>query len=175
MLWNLGENLESAPAWLRRIFHRRCRDLESLADLPGMVEGISRVALDAPVEKLGDVARTTLVDLSEEDRRFLPGALHFVAPTVVCVHDRQRTAAAGRDPVTVGVWLAESPLLLGPMGCREELAATTSSDAAELWTRAETDDPRVTEPHALVVNEHRAAGTLVTSQQLLVFLPLSAA
>src|SRR5262245_30986953 len=114
--WNLGENLESSPPWLRRIFYRLARGLRSLDELGGLAERVGRLALEPPAGSLAAGASSLWISLADEDRRFLPGALHFVAPTVVCVHDRQRTAAGGREAATVGVWLADPPLVLGAMG-----------------------------------------------------------
>jgi hypothetical protein len=46
--WNLGENLEGADAWLKRLFSRRCRDLASLAELPALAEKVGAIASEAP-------------------------------------------------------------------------------------------------------------------------------
>jgi hypothetical protein len=80
----------------------------------------------------------------------------------VCVHDRHRKGGGGRDAATLGVWLSESPLVLGPMGCAEAPAA--SRDGA--WPKIATE-----EPHAVTRNDWRAAATLETSQFLVALAP----
>jgi hypothetical protein len=157
--WNLGENLEGAAAWLKRLFQRRARELRSLGELPALAERIGRVASEAP-KTAG--TRLVWIALAEEERRFLPGALHFVAPTVVCVHDRERTDPSGA-PLTLGVWLDEAPLVLGPMACEEEVAATTAGD----WAAVRKGDPRVSEIGWEARNEWRTVASLVTSQRVI--------
>jgi hypothetical protein len=157
-LWNLGENLESAAPWLRRIFLRLCAALPALGDLDALVADVERQALAPPAIVLGAAPRVAWIALGAEDRRFLPGALHFVAPTVVCVHDRARVGP------TQGVWLADPPLALGPMGCVEW------PEASRPW-RAPTADVRLTPSFATITNGWRAAATLVTSQALVGWLP----
>jgi hypothetical protein len=140
-LWNLGENLESAAPWLGRIFTRVCRGLTSLESLEEVVAAVERQALGAPE---APAAGEEWVDLAAEDRRFLPGALHFVAPAVLCVHDR------GRAGVSLGVWLAAPPLVLGSMGCGEA-PERAGADAETFMSCA---------------NEWRRAASLVTSQRV---------
>lgn len=167
--WNLGENLENAPLWLRRIFMRLCAGLGGLDHLEDLVADVSHRALEAPPHRLGDGFALAWVHLASEDHRFLPGSLHFVAPTVACVHDRHRTAAGGRDAATVGVWLDETPLLLGPMGCQEQ-PGDSGLDFSRLEA-LERQDPRASDWFAMASNEWRAAVTLETSQFLVVLSP----
>jgi hypothetical protein len=156
-MWNLAENLESAPVWLARIFYRAAWGWRTLASLEGVVAEVARLALSEPESRLGAAPRVVWMNLGDEDRRFLPGGAHFVAPTVVCVHDRARAG------VSLGVWLVDEPLSLGPMGC-----AATPAPAA--WSRA-VSDVRFDEPLGGVENVWRAAATLVTSQQIVALLP----
>jgi hypothetical protein len=164
--WNLGENLEHAPPWLRRIFLRVLQREEGLRDLEGLVARVATEAVGVPVRRLGSHPRVAWVDLGAEERSFLPGALHFVAPTVLCVHDR---LAGGEDPVSLGVWLAEDPLILGPMGCPEPAGPT--SDRVDLMEELATRDARVNDPLNCSANEWRAGVTLETSQFLVALLP----
>ncbi|WP_426756402.1 hypothetical protein [Myxococcus sp. Y35] len=168
-LWNLGENLESAPPWVQRIFWRVGRGLTSLVDLETQLRRTSEAALEPPSQPLGARARAHWVDLSQEDSRFLPGALHFLSPTVVCVHDRHRQAVAGREAATQGIWLAETPVPLGAMGCRE-VPEHTSVERPHL-DAALREDPRADAWFATLANDWRTAATLHTSQHVLVFLP----
>ena len=118
--WNLGENLEHAPAWWRRMFVR-LSDGASLGALQALVVRASRDALGEPSARLAGRTLHLLIDLGAEDRQFLPGALHFVAPTVVCVHDRHE-AAVGDARSASGWWTRRS--------CSARWAATRA------WARA---------------------------------------
>ena len=172
--WNLGENLEAAPPWLRRLFARRVGELEGLAGLEAMVAEVSRQVVEAPARKLEApaLAQTWLV-LAHEDRRFLPGAMHFLAPLVLCVHDRLRQGGGGRDAAAIAVWLGDGPLVLGPMRCDEQPALDARLPAPAQALAAA--DPRVTEPYAACGNEWRCCVTQVTSQFLVAILPGAAA
>jgi hypothetical protein len=151
--WNLGENLERAPTWLRKIFVRLTHGLGRLDDLGALVADVERQALSPPSRPLGAGGAPTWIHLGAEDTRFLPGTMHFVAPTVVCVHDRHRVAGGGRDAATIGVWLADPPLVLGTMACAEAPPRDVS------WSA-----PGDEEPFASARNEWRAVVSLVTSQ-----------
>ena len=167
--WNLAENLESAPLWLRRIFLRLCASREDIGDLPSLVADVSAKALAQPEAPLGDELALRWLHLADEDRRFLPGGVHFVAPTVVCVHDRHRTAAGGREAATMGAWLSEPPLLLGTMGCTE-----TPADPGlrlELLELMVKRDARADDYFSMAANEWRGAVTLETSQFLVALYP----
>jgi hypothetical protein len=72
-MWNLAENLESAPVWLARIFYRAAWGWRSLASLEGVVAEVAPLALDEPPARLGASPRVVWVGLADEDRRFLPG------------------------------------------------------------------------------------------------------
>lgn len=168
--WNLGENLEASPVWLRRIFLRLCQGGTDLGRLEALVADVSRQALQPPTEPLAGAVQAAWLHLGAEDPRFLPGAAHFVAPTVACVHDRLRTAAGGRDAATMGLWLGDTPLVLGPMGCNAEppVAAPLPRPLARALDTAE---PHMDEPFAGVANEWRAVVTLVTSQHAIAVRP----
>jgi hypothetical protein len=177
-LWNLGENLEQSPAWLRRIFLRLCD--QSKLDLGQLEELVARVAaraVEPPAQRLGKDGEQMRVSphwihLAGEDPRFLPGALHFVAPLVVCVHDRLRTGGGGRDAATIGVWLgADPPMSLGAMGCKEDVQRTSTITAQTTASLAQ-NDLRFGDPWAAARNEWAAAITLETSQLLLALLPV---
>jgi hypothetical protein len=162
--WNLGENLEHAPAWWRRMFVR-LSDGAALGALHALVVRASRDALGEPSARLARRTLHLLIDLGVEDRQFLPGTLHFVAPTVVCVHDRHVAAAAG----TLGVWLADPPLVLGPMGC--DASVGQSSDRLDLVDDVLNQDPRASDVLNAAANDWRAALTLETSQFLVGIYP----
>lgn len=160
--WNLGENLEHAPGPLRRIGQRLLGKVQHLDHLD---EGVAMIAdaLAEPAAKLdGRTPRVEWLDLAAEDRRFLPGTLHFLAPTVVCVHDRSR-------PETIGAWLSESPVVLGGMNCDE--SPRLSNDRLDLVELAQKTDARATDALNCAANAWRAALTLETSQFLVALLP----
>ncbi|MFN8095658.1 MAG: hypothetical protein U0599_26150 [Vicinamibacteria bacterium] len=162
--WNLGENLEHAPAWWRRMFVRLASDGAALEALPALVERASREAFRPPPAKLGGRSLHLYVDLGAEDRLFLPGAVHFVAPTVACVHDRD--APGGRS---LGAWLVDPPLVLGAMGCRE--APGPTSDRLDLVDDLVRKDPCAGDVRNSAANDWRAALTLETSQFLVGIYP----
>ena len=164
--WNLGENLEHAPAWWRRMFVRLLDGGASLGDLAALVERAGREAFGPPGAALGGRTRLDWIDLGAEDRRFLPGALHFVAPTVVCVHDRHEPNAA---VPTVGAWLVDPPVVLGSMGCTE--TPGPASDRLDLVDEVGRRDPRAADVRNAAANEWRCAVTLETSQFIVVVRP----
>jgi len=167
--WNLSENLERAPLWLRRLFHRSLRDLKDLGQLEATVTHVEALAAEQPAKKLDQVRHLTWIHLGADDKRFLPGAVHFLAPRVVCVHDRERSAAGGRDAVTYGVWLDETPLHLGPMGCKAEIDPVAVPEAhLEAATQL---DARFTDVHDAAIAPHAYAATLETSQYVVVLEP----
>lgn len=170
-MWNLSENLESAPPWVQRLFCRVGANMPSLDDIEGHLHAIANAAMEPPADTLGDTSTALWVDLSQEDNRFMPGEVHFLAPTVVCVHDRHRaTAAGGRDAATQGVWLSsKKPMLLGPMGCNERLEPTRTPVKA--LTSLSQRDPRAGDWYSTLRNEWRAVATMHTSQWLAVILP----
>lgn len=162
--WNLGENLEHAPLWWRRMFVR-LSDGASLGALQALVVRASRDALGEPGARLSGRTLHLWIDLGAEDRQFLPGALHFVAPTVVCVHDRHEAASAR----TLGVWLADPPLVLGTMGCDASLGP--SSDRLDVVDDVVKLDPRASDVLNAAANDWRAGLTLETSQFLVGIYP----
>lgn len=169
--WNLGENLERSPAWLRRLFVRLTPGPESLLDLERLVADVEARALRPPAQRLAGSWTLHWLHVAEDDPRFLPGAVHFVAPSVACVHDRHRgTAQAGREAVSLGVWLDEKPLLLGAMGCGETPALDPGLDLGLLEEVARRDR-RVDSWLAMARNDWRAAVSLETSQFLVALLP----
>lgn len=167
--WNLGENLEAAPVWLRRIFLRTSATPEGLADLESLVADVSRQALSPPARRLAVPVEVGRVPLGDEDPRFLPGNVHFLAPTVVCVHDRLRIATGGRDAATMGVWLSDPPITLGPMACRDSPEAAALPPP--LLKEVERLFPGETDWRGGAANEWHAALTLETSQFLVALRP----
>ncbi|WP_205525521.1 hypothetical protein [Pyxidicoccus trucidator] len=169
-LWNLGENLESAPPWVQRIFCRVGAELTSLTDIEARLRDTASMAMEPPKTKLGNKTQPFFVHLAAEDSRFLPGAVHFLAPTVLCVHDRHRKASGGREAATQGLWLTDgAPMRLGAMGCRETPEVTREQTPGLTWLT--WHDARVDEWFATAVNDWRAAGTLPTSQFVVVLVP----
>ncbi|MDY7232462.1 hypothetical protein [Hyalangium rubrum] len=168
-LWNLGENLESAPPWVQRLFCRVGEELPSLENIESRLRERTATAMEEPEKQVGYSAHVHWVDLSREDGRFLPGPLHFLAPSVVCVHDRHRGAVAGREAATQGVWLTEQPMLLGAMGCSE--TPEVEKQGMGLLSDVERGDPRTGEWFSSAANTWRVAATLHTSQWLVVLVP----
>jgi hypothetical protein len=173
--WNLGENLEASPAWLRRVFVHAIAELDP-ADLPASVARIGARIWDPPAPLVptsgnggerGDTTarrgwRVQLVDLGREDRRFLPGDLQLVSPRVACVRDRLRPDVAAQ-----AIWLVDPPIVLGPMPVPDAAGTFTLWD----WTPIRAADPRLSRVHRYAVNEGFALATLETSQHLVVVRP----
>lgn len=169
--WNVAEGLEHEPFWLRRVFDHVGGDRPRLAALDSLLAEVSRRALGPPARRLEGRLDAPWCHLGTDDPRFLPGAVHFVSPTVVCVHDRLRAAAGGREAVTLGVWVEGAPVPLGPVGCTEEVPSAVAGDVVR---RVRALDPRVDEVHATAANGFRAALSLDTSQFLVALLPARA-
>ncbi|MCU0241853.1 MAG: hypothetical protein MUF51_05465 [Vicinamibacteria bacterium] len=165
--FNLGENLESSPLWLRRIFLRLAADRIRLDQLEQLVAEVTRQAIDQPAVALGAHPRSVWISLADADRRFLPGAMHFVSPTVLCVHDRLRTGEG--ETIAQGVWLADPPLALGVMGCAD--APKTQKMPAAWLGELERADPRIAEILASTHNDWRGACSLAASQFIIGLLP----
>lgn len=167
-LWNLGENLEAQPFFISAIFMRKLQRLEALSNLEALVEDVT-AALERNPMPGAPLRRAFWMDASESDRRFLPGGMHFLTPTVVCIHDRFRTAAGGRQAVTTGVWLSETPLGLGPTRCTEgpALTHTPSLEISEL----QRQDPMVDELFTTTRSDAGLVISLRTSQRIVAVLP----
>lgn len=170
--WNLGENLEARPPWLQRIFLASIRDLGSLDDLDGIVRRVASVVADPPKNELGDGSRAAWVDLAAADARFLPGEVFLVAPTVACVIDRNRDGSDGGPRVSLGLWLVDPPVILGPMG---DTGAAPEGRARHAWRSLRAGNAWFTAPYASCANAWRAVGSLVTSQLVVIEFPANAA
>jgi|CXWL01.1.fsa_nt_gi hypothetical protein len=165
--WNLAENLESQPIWVRRVFLRALRGTPHLDHLEELVADVSQRLETPPEKSLKDAFEGRWVSLADEDSRFLPGGVHFAAPTVVCVHERRR-----EDASSIGVWLeGAQPLVLGSLGCREKPAKDPGL-RIELLEELSKRDARTADWHAMAANQWRAAVTLETSQFLVALYPV---
>jgi len=168
--WNLAENLEQSPPWLRQIFLRLCARLRNLEDLETLVLDISGQVLQPPTRTLKDTFAAQWVHLGDDDQRFLPGRVEFVAPTVVRVYDRHRDGRDGSPPATLGVWLTQTPITLGPMGADAPPGPPEDEDE-RLWAELTHQDHRFTPAFDTSRNEWRACATLMTSQMMVVLTP----
>ncbi|HLM75350.1 MAG TPA: hypothetical protein VK459_21710, partial [Polyangiaceae bacterium] len=102
--WNLAEGLLGEPAWVNRAVAGALANADSLADLDRRVLRVLEAALLPRARaSLAGPFSMRIVDTREVDHAFLPGALHFSAPALLCVHDRKRTGV-------------HAGLLLGPKG-----------------------------------------------------------
>jgi len=167
--WNLAENLEGQPVWVRRVFLRALETSPQLDRLDRLVADVSLRLDEPPTQKLTKNFACRWIYLRKEDRAFLPGSVHFPAPTVACVHERREAGDSGH-PASIGVWLEAEPLLLGPLGCRE----TPPKDPGlrlELLEALARQEPRADDWQAMATNEWRAAVTLETSQFLVALYP----
>lgn len=102
--WNLAEGLFGEPLWLNRAVAAALSGVDSLSELDrrllrvleATVTPKARAALAGPFSVRSLDTRTV-------DHAFLPGAMHFSAPSLLCVHDRKRRGV-------------HAGLLLGPKG-----------------------------------------------------------
>jgi hypothetical protein len=169
--WNLGENLESAPLWTRRLFERALveRRDRGLADLRALVEEVTHQALGEPEAELGERVRRHWIHLAQEDHRFLPGRIQFLAPAVIAVHDRNERDASGDSPA-VGVWLKTPPVFLGSLG-RLPTPASDPGLRMDLLENLAKEDPSASDWHSMASNRFCAAVSLELSQYLVALLP----
>lgn len=159
--FNLGENLAREQGWRRMIFVDGLRRLEHLSGLHDML--VRRVGLITaePTRPLGDEPQMVSVDLSAYDKRFLPGAIGMLAPTVFVVCDRERTDDQG-DPLAVAVWAPEGGEAPSVLGAVKAAGVAQRHEAASLWS---------TGIYASARTAHRAAASVITSQRIWVALP----
>ena len=127
--WNLAEGLSGEPAWLNRAVAAALAGIDSLTDLDRRLVRVldAAIAPRARASLAGPFAVRT-VDTREVDHAFLPGAMHFSAPALLCVHDRKRKGV-------------HAGLLLGPKGVSGLLGPGPCLGRPE---REETDLPTVT-------------------------------
>ncbi len=168
--FNLAENLERSPGWLRQIFLRLCSRLSSLEGLEALVSDVARRVFEPPARKLGETFTAKWLHLAEDDLRFLPGRIEFVAPTVLRIFDRHQDGRNGGAPVTLGVWLADEPVALGPMGAQQPPGPPEEEDE-KLWQALARSDGRFSPAFDAVRNAWHGAATLQTSQMLVVLYP----
>lgn len=101
--WNLCEGLLEQPVWLNRY-------VASIAALPPALGELDRFLIDALEPALASDRQATfrgpftlaVLDARQVEDDLLPGEMHFVAPAVLCVHDRLRQG------VQAGAFLAPS-------------------------------------------------------------------
>ncbi|HVK63146.1 MAG TPA: hypothetical protein VM694_01660 [Polyangium sp.] len=95
--WNLGEGLFGEPPWLNLCVAAAMAVPKTSAN-PGALLDLEGRLLEILDAALAPRARSTwkgpfavrTIDLREVESAFLPGRVHFGAPTLVCVHDRKR-------------------------------------------------------------------------------------
>lgn len=173
--WNLGESLETRPAWIQHLFMEEADRLEALGKFEERVDAITRKILGEPGAKLdrdADPAAATRifwVYFGEAYPRFLPGRVEFLAPGVACVHHRHE-GLEGQPKTSVGVSLVGEPEFLGTMRVD---APTEEADAAEgsWWEQVASTDERITKRYATAANDWRAICALDTSQYVVAVLP----
>ncbi len=102
--WNLAEGLLGEPAWVNRAVAGALANADSLADFDKRIVRVLEAALLPRARaSLAGPFSVRSVDTREVDHAFLPGAMHFSAPALLCVHDRKRKGV-------------HAGLLLGPKG-----------------------------------------------------------
>ncbi|MFB6374351.1 MAG: hypothetical protein ABEN55_14820, partial [Bradymonadaceae bacterium] len=173
--WNIGENLETRPAWLQHLLLAESSVLETLEGFESRVAAATAEILGEPEGRLDDNPgiRTEWLHLGDYDSRFLPGGVEFLAPGVACVHHRHEDLD-GKPKSSIGISLLGEPDVLGTMQVRDPHGATTGGDDP-LWQKIAARDRRVTCICSTVRNAWRGVGTLNTSQFVVAVLPDSTA
>ncbi len=177
--WNVGENLETRSPWFQRLFlellSERGTRLETFEE---DVRRITEAIMESPSEELDeDDFEVCWIWLGEEDARFLPGALDFIAPRVAVVYHRHN-GLDGRPKGAKMVWLGQEPKVLGDAGAElyEESAADgqeergTATAGAWDWQKARSE-PGMSAVYVSAQNPWRAICTLRTSQFLVAAYP----
>jgi hypothetical protein len=126
--WNLAENLESGPPWLRQISLLVMQGWGNMEDLEGLLGEVRRVVFDPPEPG------TTRVHLAGH---VLPGPIHFMTPAVVCVHDRhavETATALWGGKVLCSMACPEVPSLAGTDEETYSTAVCEGRSASTLWT-----------------------------------------
>lgn len=102
--WNLAEGLFGEPAWLNRAVASALAGVDSLSDLDRrLLRVLEATAAPKTRAALAGPFSVRMLDTRTVDHAFLPGAMHFSAPSLVCLHDRRRKGV-------------HAGLLLGPKG-----------------------------------------------------------
>lgn len=102
--WNLAEGLLGEPAWVNRAVAGALASANALTDFDRRIIRVLEAAiLPRARASLAGPFSVRAVDTREVDHAFLPGAMHFSAPALLCIHDRKRNGV-------------HAGLLLGPKG-----------------------------------------------------------
>jgi hypothetical protein len=169
-IWNLSENLVASPRYLEAALCRSFALLTSLEGLEARLELLTSKILAPRLATMGATPKVVWMDLSKEDRRFLPGQVHFLNPVIACVHERTSSGVPSRRVATCGIWLTDPPVILGPAGCTEDPGPPKTEGAVHWRTLAERD-VKFSEVLDTAVSESRGIASLVTSQWVALLLP----
>lgn len=159
------------------MFTRVLADWSDLAGLEAEVQRVGAGLFGDPAKALGGIVRHDWVWLGSAPgesfaSRFLPGALYFLAPTVLVVVDRVRQMPGG-GPIAQALWLPDDgPVVpLGPIPVEKAAPVEWDERSLPLWDALGRTDPRMTFLCATAANRFRAAATLETSQFVVVARP----
>ncbi len=104
-IWNLGENIRQETPWMGLYILSRAEELPALTKIENFLIEIIAPLLRPP-EKARPPYRVSILDGRDIHDNFLPGDMHQVAPSVVCVHDRRL------DGVYGGIFMNNAPKTL---------------------------------------------------------------
>ncbi|MCC6877100.1 MAG: hypothetical protein IT378_22540 [Sandaracinaceae bacterium] len=170
MCWNLGENLEAAPTWLKRLFEARLAGA-TLADLEERVRSTSELVFAPAQAELGESPERAWqlewLHLGAHDPLFLPGAVCFLAPVVACVRSRDPRGVDRQRALAISI--ADRTEVLGPVEWPASPARHLPSDAQLAKLRAL--DRRTGSIHDAAIAGGRLIASLATSQYVLVVRP----
>ncbi len=103
-IWNLGENILEEKPWIGLYILSRAEELPTLSKIEDFLIEIMTPLL-RPSEKSNwqSPYKVSILDGRKIHDNFIPGDMHQVAPSVVCVHDRRLSNVYG------GIFLNNEP------------------------------------------------------------------
>lgn len=168
--WNLGENLEAAPTWIKRLFEARLAGA-TLADLEERVRSTSELVFAPAGAELSEAPdrawQLAWLHLAAHDPLFFPGAVCFLAPLVACVRSRDPRGVDRQRALAIS--LADEPEVLGPVEWPASPARNLPSDVQ--IAKLHALDRRIGSIHDAAIAGARMIASLATSQYVLVVRP----
>jgi hypothetical protein len=106
-IWNLGENILQEAPWMGLYILSRAEELPALTKIEEFLIEIMAPLLQPPEKaRWQPPYRVSILDGRDIQDNFLPGDMHQVAPSVVCVHDRRLADVYG------GIFMNNAPKTL---------------------------------------------------------------
>ena len=95
-VWNLGENIRQETPWKGLYILSRAEELPTLTKIEKFLVDTMAPLLRPPAPaRWQPPFRVSIIDGCDIHDDFLPGDMHQVAPSVICVHDRRLAGVYG--------------------------------------------------------------------------------